>query len=165
MDGWRVRALRWTARHAPERIGSLFSLTELLYLGGGRGLDLSPWGMSAMTVLGCVCTRLAAPGLSAALVGRPHPALLTATVADLNLRVAVALAELQLPAALAKSVLAVAVQDYVDRVQPSDAGDWLTRVRSAQAISRERIEDYVATATVDGPLVPDASSVSSRVAK
>jgi hypothetical protein len=163
MDGWRVGALRWTIRHAPERIASLFSMTDLLYLGGGRGMDLNPWGMSAITVNGCLCTQLAGPGLSAVLLGQPHPGVLATTVADLNLRVAVALADMRLPAPLAKSVLAVAVQDFVDRVQPSDAGDWLTRVRSAQGLSRERIEDYVATATADGPLVPDTSSVSARV--
>ena len=165
MDGWRVRALRWTIRHAPERTGSFFSMTDLLYLGGARGMDLNPWGMSGLTVLGCICTHLAPPGLSTALVGRLPAGLLTTTVADLNLRVAVALAELQLPAALAKSVLAVAVQDFVDRVQPSDLSDWLTRVRSAQDLSRERIEDFVATATVGGPLVPDTNTGSGWVSR
>ena len=133
MDGWRARALRWTLAHDPSRLGSLFSMTELLYLGGGRDLDLHPWGMSAMNVLGCMCIAMPAPGLNTALVGRPQLGVLATTVADLNLRVAVVLHELQLPAALAKAVLASALQEFVDEVKPSDVDDWLTFVRAAQA--------------------------------
>jgi hypothetical protein len=81
---------------------------------------------------------------------------MASTVADLNLRVAIALGELRLPAAAAKSVLSAAVQDFVDEVRPADFNDWLTLVRTAQAVPRERIEDYVAIATADGPLVPQA---------
>jgi hypothetical protein len=78
------------------------------------------------------------------------------TVPDLNLHVAEVLADLRLPASLAPHVLSEAVQDFIDEVKPTDANDWLTLVRSAQAVSRERIEDYVAAAAaVDGPLVPE----------
>jgi hypothetical protein len=83
-------------------------------------------------------------------------------VPDLNLRVAAALAELKLPAALARGVLAAATQDYVDRVKPLYPDDWLTLVRSAQAFSIERIQDYVAALTINGPLVPDSADDDSR---
>jgi hypothetical protein len=89
--------------------------------------------------------------------------LLIAAVADLNLRVAAALAEMNLPAGLAKSVLSFAVQDFVDRVPVLHADDWLTRVRAAQALPREQIEDYVSAATVEGPLLPDTSAGEHRV--
>jgi hypothetical protein len=164
MDGWRVRALQWTLQHAPQQAGSWFSMTELLALGGWRGdVDLDPWGMSAIDLLGCICTRFVAPSLWNLLAGRPHPGLLVATMADLNVHVAVALAEMRLPAVLAKSVLAAAFQDFADRARPSHAHDWLTRVRAAQAVSRERIEDYVAAATIDGPLVLDTDTTSGRM--
>jgi hypothetical protein len=162
MDGWRVRALRWSLRHEPQRVLSWFSMTDLLYLGGGRGVDLNAWGMPAIDVIGCLCARLTAPGLWTAFVGRSEPRLLTATVSDLNLHIAVALAEMRLPAALAKSVLAIAVQDFVDRAPMLHLDDWLTRVRAAQALSRERIEDDVSAATIDGPLVPDTSTEGFR---
>jgi hypothetical protein len=68
--------------------------------------------------------------------------------------VALALAELKLPAALARAVLATAMQDYVDRVKPLHADDWLTMVRSAQALSKARIDEYVSALTASGPLVP-----------
>jgi hypothetical protein len=158
MDGWRMRALQWTIRHEPARTSSWFSETDLLFLGGGDRIDLTAWGMPAGDVIGCICSRLTAPGLWSALVGRPQPGVLIATVADLNLRVADVLAELGLPAGLARSVLSFAVQDFVDRVPVLHADDWLTRVRAAQALSREQIEDYVSAVTVEGPLVADTTA-------
>ena len=83
-------------------------------------------------------------------------------VADLNLRVVLALNELNLPAALARGVLAAATQDYIDNVAPLYPDDWLTLVRSAQSISTDRIADYVAALTADGTLSPVASSPQTR---
>lgn len=156
MDGWRLRALRWTVANEPLRVGSMFSLTELLYLGRAPIADLNPWGASAIGWSGCVCTRLAPPSLWRLLSGRPQLGLMAATIPDLNLHVALMLRELKLPAAIAKAVLAGAVQDFIDESRPTDFNDWLTLVRSAQAVSRDRIEDYVAAATASGPLVPEA---------
>ena len=96
-------------------------------------------------------------------VGRPEPRLLIATVADLNLHVAVALSEMRLPAALAKPVLAIAVRDFVDRAPSLHLDDWLTRVRAAQGLSYEQIEDYVSAVVVEGPLVLDTNPERSPV--
>jgi hypothetical protein len=155
MDGWRQQALRWTITHDPEHVESMFSLTELLYLGGGGNVDGNAWGMSDMTSGGCLCTRLAPPNQWRALLGRPQLGLMAVTVPDLNLHIAMTLRELQLPAAVAKSVLTAAVQDFIDEARPTDANDWLTLVRAARTVTRDRIEDYVAAVTADGPLVPD----------
>ena len=96
MDGWRRRALQWTIAHEPQRIGSMFSLTELLYLGDGAGRrPRIAWGMSAMGWSGCLCTRLAPPRLWRLLSGRPQLGLMAAAVPDLNLHVAMMLRELQ----------------------------------------------------------------------
>jgi hypothetical protein len=163
MDGWRVRALRWSLRHEPQRARSWFSMIELFYLGSGRGTDLHAWGMSAIDLTGCICARLTAPGLWTALVGRPEPRLLIATLADLNLQVAVALSEMRVPAALAKPVLEFAMRDFVDRAPSLHLDDWLTRVRAAQGLSYEQIEDYVSAVVVEGPLVLDTNPEESRV--
>ena len=40
--------------------------------------------------------------------------------------------------------------------------DWLARVRTAQGLTRERIEDYVAVVTVDGPLMPVGNDRASE---
>jgi hypothetical protein len=154
LDGWRARALRWDLAYARNETPGLFSLTELLYLGDGRDLDVHAWGMSALAADACLCTQLPRPGLQTAVVGRHHLGLLPATIPDLNLRVAVVLHELQLPAALARKVLDAALYDLLTDVSPTHFDDWLTIVRRARAVSRERIEDYLAGVTAAaGPLV------------
>jgi hypothetical protein len=90
------------------------------------------------------------------LSGRPQVAPIAAGVADLHLQVALALHELRLPAALAHAVLSAATLDFIEGVAPRDAADWWTVARTAQEVSSERIEDYIAAAAAaDGPLVAD----------
>ncbi len=157
IDPRRKRAVAWTAAHEPNRVESMFSLTELLYLGGMPDTSLDAWGMADVPVSGCLCTRLSPPGTWTRVTGRPQLGLLATTVADLNFRVAIVLNELKLPAAIERHVLAAAMQDFIDEVKPTDADDWLTLVRSAQSVTRERIEDYVAAVAASGPLVPAAA--------
>ena len=147
MEGWRRRALRWTLANEPDRVLPLFSLTDLLTLGGGRAANLDAWGMAMPALHGCLCSRLTPPGRWPTLLGRPQMGLTASAVADLNLHVAIMLKELNLPAAIAKVVLSGAMQDFIDEVRPTDDADWLTLVRAARAVSRERVEDYVAAAT------------------
>jgi hypothetical protein len=78
-------------------------------------------------------------------------------VPDLTLHVARTLSHLRLPARLAKYVLSAAVQDFIDEVRATDPDDWISLVRGAGAVPQDRIEDYVAAAAADGPLVPDSS--------
>jgi hypothetical protein len=156
IDGARRRALRWTLAHEPERLLSMVSLTELLALGGARADTLHAWGMAVVAANGCLCSRLMAPGGWALLSGRPQLGLAASVLPDLNLRVAVLLKELGLPAPLAKVVLSGAMQDFIDEARPTDDDDWLSLSRTARALTRERIEDYVAAATAVGPLMPDA---------
>jgi hypothetical protein len=165
MDGWRARAVRWMFAHRTGRdeILSLFSLSELLYLSSDSTPGEDDWGMSAIATVGCVCTRLKPTGRWTMWTGRPQAGVMSALVADLNLHVVEILNDLQLPAQLARHVLAAAVQDFIDEVRPTDPNDWLTLVRSAQRVSRERVEDYVAAAAaVDGPLVPETNDNTTR---
>jgi hypothetical protein len=155
LDGWRARALDWTVRHEPDGVSRLFTLTELLVLGGGSPSAFNAWGTFALRTGGCLCTELASPGRWLSWLGLSQAGLPAGLVADLPLRVAVVLHNLHLPAVLAKSVLAAAMQDFVDGVNPTDGNDWLTLARAAQAVRPERFEDYVAAATADGPWLPD----------
>jgi hypothetical protein len=155
LEPWRRRAVRWTLAHEPDRVISMLSLTELLVLGGGRPADLDTWGMATASG-GCLCPRLPRPGSWPSLMGRPQLGLIAVGVADLNLHVAVMLKEMQLPAALARVILSGAMQDFIDEVRPTDDGDWLTLVRRARLVPRDRVEDYIAAATATGPLVPDS---------
>jgi hypothetical protein len=156
LDGWRARALSWTVANDPERVPSLLSMTELLVLGGGSPAAFNTWGTYALKTTGCLCSRLARPEEWRRWWGLSQAGLPATLVADLALNVAVVLHNLQLPAALAKPVLAAAMQDFVDATNPTDGNDWLTLSRAAQAVDRTRFEDYVASATADGPLVAES---------
>jgi hypothetical protein len=159
MDGWRRRAGRWAISHEASRVPSFFSLVELMYLGAPpQNLPLDEWGMASDAIEACVCTKAPLPGHAAIVVGRPQLGLLAAEVADINLHVAEVLSARKLPATLIPGVLAGAIQDYIDQVRPLHADDWLTLVRAAQAISDDRLDDYVAALTTDGPLAPERAS-------
>ena len=81
--------------------------------------------------------------------------ILGARLLDLNLRVAELTAESRLPARVIPDLLDAAIQDLIDRVRMTDDDDWLTLVRAAQAVGRERFDDFAAALTAaGGPLVP-----------
>jgi len=164
IDAGRQRALRWTLAHEADRFPSMFTLSEQLFLGVGRELarvDLNAWGMSALGTAGCLCTRLVPPGRWWVLTGRPQLGVVATAIPDLNLHVARRLKELQVPAALTRVVVSAAMQDFLDEVQPADDSDWLTLARASRVATREEIEDYLASATADGPLVPITRRSSS----
>jgi hypothetical protein len=131
-------------------------MTELLVLGGGSPAAFHSWGTYAFRTTGCLCAHLARPAEWRSWWGLSQAGLPAILVADLPLNVAVVLHNLQLPAVLAKPVLAAAMQDFVDATNPTDGNDWLTLSRAAQAIDRARFEDYVASAAADGPLVAES---------
>jgi hypothetical protein len=159
MDPRRRRALAWMLGHDDTgTIGELFSLGELLALGGvPAGVDLDAWGPAALASYGCACTALMPPGRWRLVDGRPQAGLLASAMPDLTLRIALELKALGVPAALARHVLSLATLPYTESVAPTDLQDWRALSRAAQAVPRARVEDYVAAATAPGgPLVPDA---------
>jgi hypothetical protein len=161
--GWRRRALSWSLEHEPQTVAQQFTLVELLELGGGaKGADVDAWGTSAVHSDGCTCTELPNVRAWRLLDGRPQFPMMAATMGDFNLAMAVMLREMNLPSLLAKPILAVAMQDFIDELNPANSNDWWSLSREAQALRRQRVEDYVAVAAaVGGPLVPD-EAVSSR---
>jgi hypothetical protein len=155
MDGWRRRALHWTAANEPERKLALLSLNELYVLGGGDISEVDAWGTAMTPSWGCLCTRMPATNAWRFVTGRPQVGVLGSSVPDMMLHVAAGLHELDLPAGLARSVLSTAMQQFVDTVRPNDGNDWLALVHGALRMTRERLEDFVATAAaVGGPLLP-----------
>jgi hypothetical protein len=139
----------------------MFSASELLFLGEPPSAALDDWGMVALTTSGCLCLRLPAPGRLWMLVGRPQLGIVASVMPDVTLHIAAKLKDLGLPAALTRVVLSAAMQDFVDEVRPTDDADWLTLARTATMATREQVEDYLAAATADGPLVPDNGRPSS----
>ena len=163
-DGWRRRALSWSLEHEPQAVAQRFSLVELLELGGGaKGVDLDAWGTSAIHTEGCTCTKLPSIRAWRLLDGRPQFAMMAATMGDFNLAMALMLRDMKLPSLLAKPILAVAMQDFIDELNPANSNDWWSLSRAAQALRRQRVEDYVAVAAaVDGPLVPEDATTSEH---
>jgi hypothetical protein len=146
----------------PALLASFLSLAELVSLGEpAPDLPLDRWGMIGLTTDNCLCTMAPPLGHVPVVTGRPQLGLLATQVADINLRIAERLSGLGLPASLARGVLSAAVQDFIDQARPIHPGDWLTLVRAAQAISDDRVDDYVAALTADGPLVPDRSTAAA----
>lgn len=158
LDGLRRRQLQWVLREEPARVLDYLSLAELLVLGGpSKAIRLDVWGSTAMPFGGCMCTSFELP-LWNTYTGRISVGLLGSRLADLNFRVAELTAEAGLPAAVIPSILDVAMQELIDQVRMMDDDDWLTLVRTAQSVTRERLEDYAAGLTVaGGPLVPAGS--------
>jgi len=155
-ETWRINAIRWSAGEEPDAVDSLFTLTDQLRL-GDPSLDaarMSSWGTSALARGGGLTTRYPGPASSIGLPGRPALGLAATRVPDLHLRATAELAVRGLPGTLAPSVVAFALQDYLDEVQPSDADDWLSLAAYAQEITPVRFDDYIAALTARGPLVP-----------
>jgi hypothetical protein len=155
----RRRAIAWTLAHDRTKAREAFSLGEVLALGGiAPDVDLDAWGTSALASTGCPCTAIGSTDDWRRLESRPQAGLLASASSDLNLRIAVELGAMSLPAALAQQVLAAATLDLTESVAPIDAQDWLAIARGARDVPRARIEDYIAATTaVGGALVPDAA--------
>lgn len=165
MSDARRQLLVWTQEKEPDRIERLFAPSELFWLGlADRQLDrIDAWGGSYEPQSGCYCTRFPPAGAWDRLAGRPGAGQLGPAVAvELILRVAEHLAGLGVPAGVVTSVLAMAVQDYIDDAPPIFEDDWLGLVGHAQLVSRESVEDYVAAAVAAGPVRAASPRESSR---
>src|SRR5205085_1784012 len=97
LDGWRTRALSWTLANDRQHVAALFSLTEVLVLGGGSPAAFNTWGTFALRTAGCLCARLSPPGEWRRWWGLSQAGLPAILVADLPLNVAVVLHNLHLP--------------------------------------------------------------------
>ncbi len=133
--------------------GALFSLFDLLRLGGADTAALSAWGMPTLRVDGGLALALPADSDPHALAGRPAEGRLADRVPDLNLRLADELHAAGLPARLAPALLAFALQDLVDEARPGSLDDVDSLARYARELPRTRVEDYV-SALAGTVLVP-----------
>ncbi len=154
LDGWRVRTLRWVLQNERASMENQFSLAELAVLGGLEPAAFDAWGASGLLSAGCLCTRFPLPRFWRVLAGRTQLAMMAASTVEMNLELAQRFAALRLPAALLPSVLATAMQDFVDTADTADANDLPALSRHARALGRNAVDDYVAATAADGPLVP-----------
>jgi hypothetical protein len=160
MSALRRQLLVWAARHDARSIANLFSIAELLEIGDASGNREArqTFGVAEETLTGCYCNRFPVPGPWETYSGRPGTGQLATRVPDLTLRVAELLDELEAPAALLPAVLSLATQDFIDEVPALYPDDWPAAVAYARAVTRERVEDYIASLTATGPLRPASAN-------
>jgi hypothetical protein len=115
---------------------------------------LNAWGTAALPLEGGLAIRYPAVGDGCLLAGRPAIGMTAMTVPDPALRVAVALADMRLPAALAPDMLAYVTQLVIDEALTVNSDDRDAIAKAARAVTADRIVDIVAALTADGPLVP-----------
>ncbi len=168
----RRTLLPWIAVHDPARLHAFLSPSELLWLGLETkpvGAKLHAWGAPAVRRLGCLCVRLLDRRPWETIAGRWNLGLLASAFPDLNLRLAELLTDLQMPASLLIPVLAAATVDFNENATSRDPDDRRGPVEFVQALSVQRVEEYLSLLTADGPLVPldedrsaDAADVTIR---
>jgi hypothetical protein len=156
VERWRRRLMRLAAAGGATPVLQYWSLAEVRGVGrdGPTPAALHAWGPAQRLVDGSWQTALPARLSMHELGGRISDGLASGQIADLHLRTAEWLAEVNLPAALAPGILRSALWDLAMNTVMADPDDWLAVVRAAQAVPADRMADYVSALTADGPLVP-----------
>jgi hypothetical protein len=160
----RRTLLAWTSTHDPSRIGAFLSPTELFWLGAGdaRVADLDAWGVPAASRIGCLCLRVIRGRSWEIFAGRWNTGMVASAFPDLNFRLAELLSDLHMPAALLAPVLTSATLDFVNSTTSRDQDDHRGLVEFVQALQPDRVEQYLALLTTDGPLVPVGDGPASK---
>jgi hypothetical protein len=161
----RRSLLSWVVAHEPARAVSFLSPSELLWLGlEKRPVEarLHAWGAPGRFRVGCLCLHLDDRRPWEMLAGRWGSGILASGFADLNLRLAELLAELRMPAPLLGPVLASATLDFVNTVESRHRDDRRGLVEFVQTLGTDRVEQYLALLTSDGPLVPVDEAAGSK---
>jgi hypothetical protein len=165
VERWRRRLMRLAGADGAGPVLSYWSLAEVRRVGqdGPMPAALNAWGAAQRLVDGSWRTALPVRLSMHELGGRIHgDAMASAQIADLQLRTAEWLAEMNLPAALAPGILRSALWDLAMNTRMADPDDWLAIVRAAQAVPADRMADYVSALTAVGPLVPVPSDKRER---
>jgi hypothetical protein len=159
LDRRRAEALAWTADHDPGELRRLFLTTEIAALGRPAGAA-SPenWGTAQIALDGCLCRVFPDPPAPHRAEGRVGSGLLATAIDDLELHILESLDELHVPLSLTRGVMSAALQDFLDNARPAYLSDWLSLAGQVRDLPRERVIDYIAAQTADGPLVPAGAS-------
>jgi hypothetical protein len=150
-------AIRWSLQHDPAALPRLFALGDLFWLGSPAPSLLERvdvWGTAVRPIDGSLRLVMPRPRAWEVFSGRPSVGLLASRTPEAALRVAEALAELKLPAALARGVVAAATLDMVDEATFGHHDDRRGAARFAELLTLARIQDYVSFLTAAGPLIP-----------
>jgi hypothetical protein len=150
------QTLRWTIARSREAVPALFGLRDLMWLGRPELSQpvLDTWGVYVEGLEGRMRTAMPPSAAWEDFGGRADAGFIGTQTPDLTLRLAEETARLRLPARLIPALLAFAAQDYWHDVAARFPDDWPAMARQALALSPQRVEDYVAALTGNGPLRP-----------
>jgi hypothetical protein len=158
----RRTLLAWVAAHDRERAGAFLSPLELFWAGLGNA-SVAPseqaWGAAAGARLGCLCLDVLDRRPWETLSGRWNSGMFASGFPDLNLRLTELLGELRMPASLLAPVLASATLDFVNSAVSRDQDDRRGLVEFVRALRADKVEQYLALLTTDGPLLPVSQTV------
>jgi hypothetical protein len=167
MSPQRRTLLAWTVVHDRARVAAFLSPTELFWLGRGEApiANLDAWGVPAGPRRGCLCVRVVKGQSIDVYAGRWNTGMTASAFPDLNLRLAELLSDLHMPASLLGPVLTSATLDFVNSATSRDQDDRRGLSEFVQSLKPDRVEQYLALLTTDGPLVPvgDAPGKDSNV--
>ena len=152
----RRALLSWMVVNDPTRVRAFLSPVELLWAGLERARvdGLHAWGSPASSRLACLCLQVIERRPWEIFAGRLNSGMMASAFPDLNLRLAELLSELQMPAPLLAPVLTSATLDFINSAISRDPDDRRGLVDFVQGLTTDRVEQYLALLTTDGPLVP-----------
>jgi hypothetical protein len=154
VSGHRIAAAEWLFANDRNALGGLFSVTELVRIGlAGKPTPaaLDGWGNYEMALSG----RSRAgrfPDLPVERYAGRSRRLLAAALPELQLTLAIRLADLRLPATLVPALMASATLDVVNTTPSRFADDWQAIVDRVRAIDAHAVERYLGLLTTTGPL-------------
>jgi hypothetical protein len=156
LSGVRRSLLHWVFTRERAGMQTFFGTAELFWIGRGAaaGSTFDAWGAPAASRFGCTCLQMPGPRERDVLVSLWSTVPIMAAIPDLNLRLAELLADMHMPAALVPGILASATRDLVDGVRSRYPDDVRAVADAVLALTRDRVEQYLATLTRNGPLVP-----------
>jgi len=135
-------------------MAGFFSLTEVMRVGlQGAPLPegLQSWGNYDAALTGRMMAG-SLPVLPWERYAGRSGRLLAAAVPDLQLALAVGLAEMRLPAVLVPDLMTSATAEVINTALTRHPDDWRAIMARAQAIDGDAIERYLGLLTVNGPL-------------
>jgi hypothetical protein len=150
----RTTLLEWQVASGRPDLPEFFSMTELLRIGlAGDPVPslLASWGNYEFALTG----RSAAGTLPQFPVERyagRSKRMLTYAIPDLQLTLAVRLAEMKLPAVLVPALMAAASFDVVNTSPSRHTDDWQAVVASIRKVDAQAVERYLGLLTTSGPL-------------
>ena len=152
----RRALLSWMVVNDPARVRTFLSPVELLWAGleKTRVDGLNAWGSPASSRLACLCLQMIDRRPWEIFAGRLNSGMMASAFPDLNLRLAELLSELQMPAPLLAPVLTSATLEFINSAISRDPDDRRGLVDFVQGLTTDRVEQYLALLTTDGPLVP-----------